>query len=289
MFQAGSGRGGRARRGARGGRRGRRGRPGAAGGGRVGALGAGRARGRPGGVRHGLPGGAGRRGPLGGAGLRARGARGRGRSRRGGRGSYLPPQLPGLPFNPFKALLVPRPIAWVSTRGDGGDNLSPYSFFGHLAPDVVFFGAGGAHADGGEKDALRDARSSGVFCVNAVPWELRLAMSASAAEAPRGEDEFELAAAPGCLAGAARPRKGACARIDAPCVANAPLRLECRVLALVAMAEALDVAVVGQVLHVAGEGLGGAASGVAARGGYHNYFRVAAEHTLDPFDAAAAW
>lgn len=202
---------------------------------------------------------------------------------------YLPPELPDLPFNPFKALIVPRPIAWVSTRGEAGDNLSPYSFFGYLAPDVVFFGAGGAHVEGGEKDALRDARSSGVFCVNAVPWELRLAMSASSAEVPRGDDEFVLPVAPGCFEGAPRAVKGACAHIDAPCVANAPLRLECRVLALVKFAEALDVAVVGRVLHGAGDGLEGGALAVAARGGYYNYFRIATEHSFDPLDMAATW
>lgn len=42
--------------------------------------------------------------------------------------SYVPPQLPALQFNPLKALIVPRPIGWISTRGPSGDNLSPYSF-----------------------------------------------------------------------------------------------------------------------------------------------------------------
>jgi len=198
---------------------------------------------------------------------------------------YEPPLLPPLEHNPFKALLVPRPIAWISTRGRDGDNLSPYSFFGYLAPDVVFYAVGGAHVDGGEKDALRDARDSGEFCVNTVPWALRGAMSASAAEVPHGTDEFTLPVAGESRAPGAEVVKAACAHVGAPCVGGAALRLECRVLEFVAMAEDHDVVVIGRVVHTEGD----ASAPVAARGGYHNYFRIADEHTFLPDDGDAAW
>lgn len=198
---------------------------------------------------------------------------------------YQPPLLPTLPYNPFKALVVPRPIGWISTRGDSGDNLSPYSFFGYLSNDVVFYGVGGEHADGGEKDALRDARFSGVFCVNVVSWDLRAAMSASSAEASRSVDEFYIPIVPECLEGMTEALKGACKHINAPCVSNAPLRMECEVLQFVSMADKLDVAVVGKIVHVEGSMEGA----VAARGGYMNYYRIGKEHGFDSLDEEASW
>mmetsp|Transcript_7355 Transcript_7355/g.18478 ORF Transcript_7355/g.18478 Transcript_7355/m.18478 type:complete len:258 (-) Transcript_7355:112-885(-) len=194
---------------------------------------------------------------------------------------YMPPLLPDLPYNPFKALVVPRPIGWISTRGESSDNLSPYSFFGYLSPSIVFFGAGGSHSDGGgEKDALKDSRTSGVFCVNVVPWRLRLAMSASSAAAPRGADEFLLHVSPASAEAAAAEaaQKGTCEKINAPCVSNAPLRLECEVMELVKMTDDHDVIVIGKVVHVVGAMDGP----VASRGGYMNYFRIASEHCFAP-------
>ncbi|CAE8673138.1 unnamed protein product [Polarella glacialis] len=189
---------------------------------------------------------------------------------------YEPPRLPCLPHNPLKALVVPRPIGWISTRGEFGDNLSPYSFFGYLAPDVVFFGAGGVHVDGGEKDAVRDARSSGVFCVNMVPWKLRVAMNASAAEAPHGVDEFSLPTAAGHDSDDIMLEKASCEHIDAPRVGNSPMHLECKVLEIIALTEDQDVVVVGRIVHAAGSADGA----IAARGGYFNYFRMSEEHVF---------
>ena len=61
----------------------------------------------------------------------------------------------GLSFNPFKAVVAPRPIGWVTTIDSKGVvNLAPYSFFNAVSsdPPMVFYGANGTHeADGGEK------------------------------------------------------------------------------------------------------------------------------------------
>ena len=54
---------------------------------------------------------------------------------------YRPAQGHGLPHNPFNAIVTPRPIGWISTRGSKGDNLAPYSFFNAAAyspPQVTF-------------------------------------------------------------------------------------------------------------------------------------------------------
>ena len=57
---------------------------------------------------------------------------------------YTPQSGHGLPHNPFNALVTPRPIGWISTRGaDRHDNLAPYSFFnavGYTPPKVMFAG-----------------------------------------------------------------------------------------------------------------------------------------------------
>lgn len=146
---------------------------------------------------------------------------------------YRPADGHGLPYNPFNAVVTPRPIAWVSTRGDDGDNLAPYSFFNGVAytpPQVMF-------ASTGAKDTLRNVRASGVFAVNMVePAALEpMNVTSSAAEG----DEFQ-------LAGVA---KADCSDIDAPRVQGAPATLECRMTQIVPLLGE-NWAVVGEVVAV---------------------------------------
>lgn len=127
---------------------------------------------------------------------------------------YRPEQGHGLPHNPFNAIVTPRPIGWISTRGSAGDNLAPYSFFNAVAyapPQVMF-------ASNGVKDSVTNIRETGVFCVNVVGAELTDAMNATSAPLPLGGDEFTHAS----LA------KAECETIPCPRVALAPASLECR-------------------------------------------------------------
>jgi flavin reductase (DIM6/NTAB) family NADH-FMN oxidoreductase RutF len=132
----------------------------------------------------------------------------------------------GLPHNPFKSLVLPRPIGWISTRDrEGRINLAPYSFFNAVAsdPPIVMFAANGHHADGGIKDSARNAEDTGEFVANLATWDLRDAMNASSAHLARGVDEFEVAgltAAP-------------CRLVGAPRVLESPVSLECRTLQIV--------------------------------------------------------
>ncbi|MCI4661587.1 MAG: flavin reductase family protein [Neomegalonema sp.] len=130
----------------------------------------------------------------------------------------------GLPHNPLKALIAPRPIAWVSTLSPGGvPNLAPFSFFNGVseAPPIVMLAAYGFKA--GTKD-LKDTPSnilaSGEFVVHSVPYALRDEMNASAAPYPAGVDEFE----------AVGLEKAPCELIAAPRIKAAPMALECRYL-----------------------------------------------------------
>ena len=68
-----------------------------------------------------------------------------------------------LPHDPFKAIVAPRPIGWISTRArDGRINLAPYSFFNGFssAPPIVGFSSEGA------KDSAAFATESGEFVAN---------------------------------------------------------------------------------------------------------------------------
>ena len=85
----------------------------------------------------------------------------------------------GLPYNPFKALTVPRPIGWISTVSkDGIGNLSPYSYFNGLSynPPFVMFSAGNK-IDGSKKDSVLNAEETGEFVVNVSTWDTRHQMN----------------------------------------------------------------------------------------------------------------
>ena len=76
---------------------------------------------------------------------------------------YQPKDGHTLPHSPFNAIVSPRPIGWISTRGPQGDNLAPYSFFNAVAytpPQVMFAGT--------MKDSLRNIQDTGntVHCPN---------------------------------------------------------------------------------------------------------------------------
>lgn len=153
----------------------------------------------------------------------------------------------GLPHDPFKSLVVPRPIGWISTLDpDHGPNLAPYSFFNAVcsAPPVVMFAANGAHAEGGAKDSVANAERTGEFVCNVATWDLREAMNASSAMLPRRANEFEVA---GLTAAPSR-------RVAPPRVAESPVNLECRYLHTVALPsadpEAPNMAVFGEVIAV---------------------------------------
>jgi flavin reductase (DIM6/NTAB) family NADH-FMN oxidoreductase RutF len=136
-----------------------------------------------------------------------------------------------LPRDPFKAIVAPRPIGWISTRSrDGQINLAPYSFFNAFSsnPPIVGFSSEGA------KDSAAFARDSGEFVANLATLDLLHQMSRSSAPLPRGESEFAhagLTMAP-------------CRLIATPRVAECHAAMECKVTEIVtlkkARGEALD-------------------------------------------------
>ena len=187
---------------------------------------------------------------------------------------YRPDDGHGLPHNPFNAIVSPRPIGWISTRGAAGDNLAPYSFFNAVAyvPPQVMFASTSAKPDrDGTKDSVAQARESGVFCVNVVEYAMRDAMNASSAALAAGEDEF-------AVAGVEQLR---CETIDCPRVGGVPAALECRVTQVVTLPGATNIVVFGEVtgVHIRDDALVDGVFDVTtfaplARLGYKDYTRV---------------
>lgn len=85
----------------------------------------------------------------------------------------------GLPYNPIKALTVPRPIGWISTVSRAGvGNLAPFSYFNALSynPPFVMISAG-CKEDGSRKDTVRNAEETGELVFNLATWDTRLQMN----------------------------------------------------------------------------------------------------------------
>ena len=119
-----------------------------------------------------------------------------------------------LPHDPFKAIVAPRPIGWISAVDkNGAVNLSPYSFFNafHSRPNIVAFGSEGL------KDAAAFALETKEFVFNLATYALRQQMNMTSAPLPRGQSEFELA---GLTPVPSR-------MVKAPRVKESPAALEC--------------------------------------------------------------
>lgn len=128
---------------------------------------------------------------------------------------YEPRLGHGLPHDPFNAIVGPRPIGWISSRGEGGAvNLAPYSFFNgfNYTPPIVGF------ASIGYKDTVRNVQQTREFVWNLATRPLAEQMNASCAAVPPDVNEFDLAdltQAPSRL-------------VAPPRVAESPVAFECR-------------------------------------------------------------
>ena len=136
---------------------------------------------------------------------------------------YAPGQEPcPLPFSPFKACTIPRPIGWISTTSRNGvDNLAPFSQWQNLNfnPPMVMFAAN--HRTGARrKDSVVNAEETGWFVWNMATYDLREAVNISGMDTEPEVDEFV----------AAGVTKAASIDANAPRVAESPAHFECRYL-----------------------------------------------------------
>ncbi len=124
----------------------------------------------------------------------------------------------GLPHDPLKALIAPRPIAWVGTRGEKGDNLAPFSFFALLSMTQIGFSIAPDFRSEGIKDTLTNLRTNPEFSVSLPSLKHAQNVANSAASLSNGDDEFEYYDIP----------KSNCRLINAPYVGDAQSALECQ-------------------------------------------------------------
>lgn len=148
----------------------------------------------------------------------------------------------GLPHDPLKAIVAPRPIGWISSLNKAGElNLAPYSFFNAFSsrPAIVGF------SSEGRKDSVSFVEETGEFVCNLATWDLRAAMNATSAPLARGKSEFEHAGLEQEPSRLVKP----------PRVKGVPAALECKLVQIVQLrthdGEALDThLVLGQVVGV---------------------------------------
>jgi flavin reductase (DIM6/NTAB) family NADH-FMN oxidoreductase RutF len=136
----------------------------------------------------------------------------------------------------LNSVVIPRPIAWVSSRSaDGVDNLAPHSFFTVACtdPPIVQF------TSVGHKDSLRNVEATREFVVNFTPESLFEAVNATSVNAPPEVSEFD-------AAGIAREPS---VRVAPPRVADAPVAIECVLHDTLPLGDC--TVVLGRVVHVA--------------------------------------
>ena len=127
----------------------------------------------------------------------------------------------GMTQDPLTALIVPRPIGWISTLdGQGRVNLAPYSFYNAVSasPPMVYFSTTGTYGDNPTKHSRRNAEETGEFVVNMVSAVLAKQMNITTSMVDYGVDEMKLAGLTPAPSRYVKP----------PRVAESPIALECK-------------------------------------------------------------
>ena len=127
----------------------------------------------------------------------------------------------GMTVDPWTALVVPRPIGWISTiDGQGRVNLAPYSFYNAVSgsPPMVYFSTTGTYGDNPTKHSRRNAEETGEFVVNMVSAELAEQMNVTTTMVDYGVDELKLAGL----------TPAPCNLVKPPRVRESPVALECK-------------------------------------------------------------
>ena len=128
---------------------------------------------------------------------------------------YEPRNGHGLKHDPFNAIVAPRPIGWVSSRGAAGNiNLAPYSFFNAFCykPPIIGF------SSTSRKDSVQNIEETGEFVWNLATMNLAKQMNSTAAHVARNVSEFEIAGL--------TPEP--CRLVNVPRVAESPVAFECK-------------------------------------------------------------
>ncbi len=156
---------------------------------------------------------------------------------------YNPEIGHNLPHNPFKAIVSPRPIGWISTIDkEKNVNLAPYSFFNAIAdnPPMIMFSITGQKKNISSKDTLQNIIETKCFVVNVVSKDLLNQMNQTSGNYPKNTDEFILA----------KLEKTNCVHIDVPRVKKSPASLECTLYKILKLPGFSNNMIIGKVVGV---------------------------------------
>ena len=157
---------------------------------------------------------------------------------------YDPQSGHNLPHDPFKAIVSPRPIGWVSSIDkEKNVNLAPYSFFNAIAdnpPMVMFSTTGQKKNDDSLKDTLKNIIDTKCFVINIVGRDLLQQMNQTSGNYPKDTDEFILA----------KLEKSSCVHMDIPRVKKSPASLECKLYKVLELPGFRNNMVIGKVVGV---------------------------------------
>ena len=135
---------------------------------------------------------------------------------------YQPKKNP-FSIDPYKSLIFPRPIGWISSIDKKGIvNLAPYSYFNAIAddPPQIMFVAGASDRSSQKKDTLTNIMATKEFVVNFATTATRKQMNLSSKDIHKDDDEFILT----------KLKKRKSRLVKVPSVANSPVNLECKLL-----------------------------------------------------------
>ena len=154
----------------------------------------------------------------------------------------------GSPFkiDPFKSLVFPRPIGWISSISKTGiANLAPYSYFNAVAdePPQVMFCSNGSSTHGKYKDSLSNILTTKEFVVNFATSTSRNQMNTSSREFKPDEDEFILS----------NLKKKKSRLVKPPSVKDSPVNLECKLVKTIKLksnSKKISTMIIGEVIGI---------------------------------------
>ena len=191
----------------------------------------------------------------------------------------------GVPFkiDPFKSLIFPRPIGWISSVNENGlANLAPYSYFNAVAdePPQIMFCSNGGSSNYKYKDSLSNILSTKEFVVNFATSTTRNQMNNSSKDFKPDEDEFILS----------KLKKKKSKLVKAPSVKDSPVNLECKLVKTIKLkskTKKTSTMIIGEVIgvfinnkFVKNNRVDSVSMRYIARMGYNEYTTVASKFNL---------
>ena len=159
---------------------------------------------------------------------------------------YEPNKENPFKIDPFKSLVFPRPIGWISTVSiNGVANLAPYSYFNAIAdePPQVMFCSNGSSVNRKYKDSLSNILSTKEFVVNFATSETREQMNITSGDFKPDEDEFYFS----------KLKRKKSKLVKVPSVKNSPVNLECKLLRTIKLksnSKKISTMIIGEVIGI---------------------------------------